>query len=110
MLALSAAVFGGAGVGGNGLHASVNGGNGGMTIGSASFGEAGVGSHEFGHTLQFIALAGGNKKPSDTWKQYVTMGAIGLAVGWTSLQAGGAYDAWYNPWEFSASLAGGGFL
>ena len=65
---------------------------------------------EFGHTLQFIALAAGNKNPTDTWEQYAIMGAIGLGIGRTSLWAGGDYDAWYNPWEYSASFAGGGFL
>lgn len=81
-----------------------------MTWGSSSFWGGTAEAHEFGHTLQFAVLAAGNKKPIDTWTQYGVLGAASLAIGWSSLQLGGSYDAWYNPWEFSASAAGGGFL
>lgn len=85
---------------------------GGMTIGSAQVygGGSGVMGHELGHTIQFITIAAFNKRAESTWGIYFATGAISNLIGRASLAFGNRYDAWYNPFERSATILGGGSL
>ena len=93
--AIVASAFGGgvAGAGGNGLQGyvvsnnAIGGVQGGLTIGpSTLFADRGsvaaVGVHEFGHTIQFIGLAGAaglaGRGPGDVWGAYLGLGVLGL--------------------------------
>lgn len=107
----------GYGAGAGGLQGQVYGSaGGGLSLGPAAYAGRGTSAHEAGHLFQFAGIAGiqgfrarqgrTNSPIGSLYRTYLIIGAGSAVIGNTAQALGGTYDAWYNPFEWSATRLG----